>query len=99
MIEEIRAIKELVIREGVFRRYDIYAGRRLRVTPWIMLGMICMFSGVCSSLGVIFGSALIGLLTLVLLFLSKRWTVLVGAFLCIIPNLVYLAIYFSLFQS
>ncbi len=99
MIEEIRAINELVIREGVFRRYDIYAGRRLRVTPWIMLGMICMFSGVCSSLGVIFGSALIGLLTLVLLFLSKRWTVLVGAFFCIIPNLVYLAIYFSLFQS
>ncbi len=99
MIEEIRAIKELVIRDGNYRRYDLYAAQRLRITPWIMLGMICMFSGVCSSLGVIFGTALIGLMTLVLLFLSKRWTVLVGAFMCIIPNFVYLAIYFSLFQT
>ncbi len=64
---------------------------------WIMLGLINMLSGVCTSLGVIFGSALIGLLTLVLLIFSKRWTVLVGAFLCIIPNLIYLGIYFSLF--
>ena len=99
MIEEIRAVKELVIRDGNYRRYDLYAAQRLRITPWIMLGMICMFSGVCSSLGVIFGTALIGLMTLVLLFLSKRWTVLVGAFMCIIPNFVYLAIYFSLFQT
>ena len=65
---------------------------------WIMLGLINMLSGVCSSMGVIFGSALIGLFTLVLLAFSKRWTVLIGAFLCIIPNLIYLGIYFSLFS-
>ncbi len=99
MIEEIRATKGLRIRDGEYKRYDTMAAARLKVTPWIVLGLICMFSGVCSSLGVIFGSALIGILTLVLLFLSKRWTVILGAFLSIVPNLVYLAIYFSLFQS
>jgi hypothetical protein len=66
---------------------------------WIMLGLINMFSGVCSSLGVIFGSGLIALLTLILLVLSKRWTVILGAFLCVIPNLIYLGIYFSLFSK
>ena len=66
---------------------------------WIMLGLINMFSGVCSSLGVIFGSGLIALLTLILLVLSKRWTVMLGAFLCVIPNLIYLGIYFSLFSK
>ena len=99
MIEEIRAVKETVIREGKLGRYDRLDAVRLRVVPWIILGMVCMFAGVCSSLGVIFGSALIGLLTLALLFLSKRWTVLPGAFVSILPNLVYLALYFSLFRS
>ena len=66
---------------------------------FIMLALVNMFSGVCSSMGVIFGSGLVGLLTLVLLFVSKNFKVLLGAFLCIIPNLVYLAIYFSLFSS
>ncbi len=99
MIEEMRAVKELKIRDGKYGKYDRMAAARLRVTPWILLGLICMFSGVCSSLGVIFGSALIGILTLVLLFLSRRWTVLPGAFVSVIPNMVYLAIYFSLFSK
>ena len=78
---------------------DLKSPERMSFRPgWIMLGLINMLSGACSSMGVIFGSALIGLLTLVLLVISKRWTVLVGAFLCIIPNLIYLAIYFSLFS-
>ncbi len=78
---------------------DLKAPRRQTFrAAWIMLGLINMFSGVCSSLGVIFGSGLIALLTLILLVLSKRWTVMLGAFLCVIPNLVYLGIYFSLFS-
>ena len=78
---------------------DLKSPERMSFRPgWIMLGLINMLSGACSSMGVIFGSALVGLLTLVLLVFSKRWTVLVGAFLCIIPNLIYLAIYFSLFS-
>ncbi len=69
-----------------------------KVTPWIMLGLINMFSGMCSAMGVIFGSGLIAFFTLVLLFISKRWTVIVGAFLCVIPNLIYLALYFSIWS-
>jgi hypothetical protein len=65
---------------------------------WIMLGLVNMLSGVCSSLGVIFGSGLIALLTLVLLVVTKRWTVILGAFLCIIPNIIYLGIYFSVWS-
>ena len=82
---------------AVVARYRKLANRRVLVAPWIMLALVNMLSGVCSSLGVIFGSALIALLTLVLLFYSKRITVILGAFLCVIPNLIYLGIYFSLF--
>lgn len=71
---------------------------RNRISPWIMLGLINMLSGACSSMGVIFGSVLVAVLTLVLLFFSKRWTVLIGAFCCVIPNILYLAMYFSLFK-
>ena len=67
-------------------------------SAWIMLALVNMLSGVCSSLGVIFGSGLIALLTLILLVVTRRWTVIVGAFLCIIPNLVYLAVYFSVWS-
>ncbi len=81
----------------VVMRYRKLASRRVLMAPWAMLWFINMLSGVCSSLGVIFGSALIALLTLIMLFYSKRITVLVGAILCVIPNLVYLGIYFSMF--
>ncbi|RKM57843.1 hypothetical protein D6855_12395 [Butyrivibrio sp. CB08] len=65
--------------------------------PWIELFFVNMLSGTCSSLGVIFGSGLIALLTLVLLFYTRKIKVIFGALLCIIPNLVYLMIYFSIF--
>ncbi len=81
----------------VVMRYRKLASWRVLMAPWAMLWFINMLSGVCSSLGVIFGSALIALLTLIMLFYSKRITVLVGAILCVIPNLVYLGIYFSMF--
>jgi len=81
----------------VFLRYKQIAEKRIKVAPWIMLFLVNMLSGVCSSLGVIFGSGLVALLTLILLFYSKRITVLLGAVFCVIPNLVYLGIYFSLF--
>ncbi len=73
-------------------------GRRAEISPWIMLTLDNMFSGMCSSLGVIFGSALCALLTLVLLYFKRKWTVLLGAFICVIPDFLYLAMYFSLFN-
>lgn len=65
--------------------------------PWIALFFVNMFSGVCTSLGVIFGSALTALLTLVLLVYTRKVRVIFGAMLCMIPNVIYLMIYFSLF--
>ncbi|MBE5823684.1 MAG: hypothetical protein E7308_06400 [Butyrivibrio sp.] len=64
--------------------------------PWIELFFVNMLSGMCSSLGVIFGSGLIALLTLILLVYTRKVRVLLGAMLCIVPNIVYLMIYFSL---
>lgn len=64
--------------------------------PWIELFFVNMLSGMCSSLGVIFGSGLIALLTLILLVYTRKVKVILGAFLCIVPNIVYLMIYFSL---
>ena len=65
--------------------------------PWIELFFVNMLSGICSSLGVIFGSALIALLTLILLIYTKKIKVIFGAMLCMIPNVIYLMIYFSIF--
>ena len=110
MLEDIRSgkaavfdnkDKDLMKRTSVAEdvaRYQRLAARREKIAPWVILGLINMLSGVCSSMGVIFGSAIIGLFTLILLLFSKRWTVLVGAFMCILPNLIYLAVYFSLFS-
>ncbi len=64
--------------------------------PWIELFFVNMLSGMCSSLGVIFGSGLIALLTLVLLGYTRKVKALLGAVLCVVPNIVYLMIYFSL---
>lgn len=97
MMEDIKARRDYPGEGSGYARYDAISERRLLVCPWIMLSLVNMFSGVCSSMGVIFGSGLIALLSLLLLVLSKRCTVLLGAFLCVIPNLLYLATYFSLF--
>ena len=64
--------------------------------PWIELFFVNMLSGMCSSLGVIFGSGLIALLTLILLVYTRKIKVIFGAMLCIVPNIIYLMIYFSL---
>jgi len=71
---------------------------KLRITApmWIVLALVNMFSGICSELGIVFSSGLVALLTIILLFVSKRWTVLAGAFLAVVPNFIYLAIYIKI---
>ena len=64
-----------------------------RVSFWGLLLLVNMFSGMCTEMGVVFGAGLVALLTLVLLYSSKRITVLLGAFCSIIPNLVYVVLY------
>jgi len=66
---------------------------------WIMLALVNMLSGMCSAMGVIFGSGIIALLSLLLLIFSRNWKVILGAFFCMIPNLIYLALYFSIWTS
>ena len=70
-----------------------------RISPWIMLALVNMLSGMCSAMGVIFGSGIIALLSLLLLIFSRSWKVIVGTVLCLVPNLVYLALYFSIWTS
>ena len=64
-----------------------------RASFWVLLTLVNMFSGMCTEMGVVFGAGLVLLLTLVLLYSSKRVTVLLGAFCSIIPNLVYVMLY------
>ncbi|WP_330388258.1 DUF6077 domain-containing protein [Butyrivibrio sp. INlla18] len=79
------------------------AGIRQKISTasygWIMLIFVNMLSGMCTAMGVIFATGLIGLLTLILLFIKKDWKVLIGAFICVIPNFVYLALYLSIWSS
>ena len=93
MMENAAALRErLKSPASLFTRREEWCG-------FVMLALVNMFSGMCSSMGVIFGSGLIALLTLVLLFISRNLRVLAGAFLCIIPNIIYLGVYFSIFSS
>ncbi len=64
-----------------------------RASFWGLLALANLFSGMCSEMGVVLGAGLVALLTLVLLFSSKRITVLPGAICCVIPNLVYVVLY------
>ncbi|WP_026517074.1 DUF6077 domain-containing protein [Butyrivibrio sp. MC2021] len=64
-----------------------------KAAPWFILTLVNMLSGICSSMGIIFGGGLVALYTLVLLFFKRKWTVLVGAFVSIIPSALYLLLY------
>jgi len=66
---------------------------------WILLTLVNMLSGMCSAMGVIFGSGIVALLSLLMLIFSRNWKVILGAFFCMIPNLIYLALYFSIWTS
>ena len=67
-----------------------------RISPWILMGLVNMTGGICSSMGAILGTILIGAYTLVMLITRHRIGVLVGAILACIPNLVYVLFYLSI---
>ncbi|ADL33279.1 hypothetical protein bpr_I0533 [Butyrivibrio proteoclasticus B316] len=70
-----------------------------KISPWIFLTLINMLSGVCTSMGVIFGTGLVALFTLVLLLFERNLRVVIGAICCVIPNALYLLVYLGLFHS
>ena len=78
--------------------YEEYREAKLiyRISPWIFLALINMLSGVCTSLGVFFGSGLCALFTLVLLLFERNLRVILGAICCVIPNMIYVLIYWML---
>ena len=96
ILEDVKFIKDGGNFTSSSRRYSYMSKKRFYAAPWIMLFFINMFSGVCSSMGIIFGSGLIALLTLVILFFSKKPSVILWAFCSVLPNILYLAIYYSL---
>lgn len=75
--------------------YEEYRETKLiyQISPWVFLALINMLSGVCTSIGVIFGSGLCALFTLVLLLFERNLRVILGAICCVIPNAVYLIVY------
>ena len=72
------------------------ASRLHRASPWIMLALINMFAGMCSSMGIVFGGGLIALFTLVLLIFARNIRVVLGAICCVIPSAIYLLIYMGI---
>lgn len=69
-----------------------------RISPWILMGMVNMTSGICSSMGVILGTILIGAYTVVMLISTRRISILFASFAACIPNLVYVLIYLSILR-
>ena len=77
--------------------YEEYRESKLiyQISPWIFLALINMMSGVCTSMGIVFGGGLCGLFTLVLLLFERNIRVIIGAICCVIPNAVYLLVYMA----
>lgn len=67
--------------------------RFTRNSAWIMLFLVNMASGVMSSMGIMFGGALVGALGLLLLIYTKDLRVLPKMVLALIPDVIYLALY------
>ena len=95
MMEDALTIK----RKKPDDRAEAIQNFRMYGCPWVLMLLVNMFSGVCSSMGVIFGSGLTALLTLILLFVSRNLRHIIPACLCVLPNLLYLAFYFSLITT
>ncbi|WP_026509482.1 MULTISPECIES: DUF6077 domain-containing protein [unclassified Butyrivibrio] len=69
--------------------------RSIRNSAWILLFLLNMAAGIMSSMGIVFGAGLIGLLSLLLLIYTRDLKVIIKAALSVIPTGVYLLIYTS----
>ncbi|WP_029323119.1 DUF6077 domain-containing protein [Butyrivibrio sp. AE3004] len=67
--------------------------RSIRNSTWILLFLLNMASGIMSSMGIIFGTALAGLLSLLLLIYTRDFRIIIKAVLAVIPTGVYLLMY------
>lgn len=71
------------------------AGREkvVQFSPWLLLIMVNMLSGMCSSMGVFLGTGLIGALTILTAVGFRKPSYILGAAVSCIPNFVYVGIY------
>jgi hypothetical protein len=67
-----------------------------RLSPWILMILVNMASGIYSSMGVMLGTILIGACSLILMIRYKKLSIaFMGAATCI-PNVIYLLMYLSM---
>ncbi|MBQ7679298.1 MAG: hypothetical protein IJT34_05565 [Butyrivibrio sp.] len=71
-------------------------GRFARNSAWIVLVLVCLSSGIMSSMGVLFGSGLIGVLAFLLLCYTRDWRIIPKTVLALVPNVIYMAAYLFL---
>ncbi|WP_026491558.1 DUF6077 domain-containing protein [Butyrivibrio sp. XPD2002] len=70
--------------------------RIVRNSTWLLLFFLNMAAGIMSSMGIIFGTALAGLFSFLLLIYTRDFRIIPKALLSVIPTGVYLLIYTSL---
>jgi hypothetical protein len=70
--------------------------RIVRNSTWVMLFFLNMAAGIMSSMGIIFGTALAGLLSFLLLIYTRDFRIVPKALISVIPTGIYLFIYVSL---
>ncbi|SDB46837.1 DUF6077 domain-containing protein [Butyrivibrio sp. INlla16] len=70
--------------------------RVVRNSTWILLFILNMVSGIMSSMGIVFGTGLAGLFSLLLLIYTRDFRIIPKAILSVVPTGIYLLIYASL---
>lgn len=70
-----------------------------RFAPWMLMILVNMASGIFSSMGVMFGTILIGACALVLIIRYKKLSVALMAAVVCIPNVIYLLMYLCLLKG
>ena len=70
--------------------------RAIRNSTWIPLFLLNMTAGIMSSMGIIFGTGLAGLLSFLLLIYTRDFRIIPKAILSVVPTGIYLLIYMSL---
>ena len=71
-------------------------GRLIRNSAWVVLALVEMSSGIMSSMGVMFGSALTCVLALFLTIYSRDPRVILKTALALLPNAIYMLVYLAM---
>ena len=82
---------------GYLWKDETYGGTRIiRNSSWVLLFMVNMAAGIMSSMGIMFGSGLVAVMSFMLLIYTKDLKIIPKAALSVIPSMVYFYIYMSM---